>query len=110
MKFKKIGLGVALLAGSTTALAAGVPASTINVSNGNYLGMLQSLFNNAYGTGSLLIAAAIFLVCTLAVIASFWNYHKGKNELSDVGVTTAIAGVVMSLVFILLNSGSTVLA
>ncbi|MGR5347502.1 DUF2976 domain-containing protein [Vibrio mediterranei] len=95
---------------SASSTQAALPTVTdVAVGTGGYLGMIQDLFGKAYDTGALLIGAAVFLVVVLAVIIAFWQYHQGKKELSDVGVVAAAGGVVMTLVFVLLNNGATVI-
>ncbi len=85
-----------------------MPALT-GVADGDYLGMIQGIFNRGYDTGSLLIGAGVFLVVVIAVVIAFWDYHKGKRDLGDVGVVAAAGGLVMTVVIMLLQKGGAVI-
>ncbi|WP_199438336.1 DUF2976 domain-containing protein [Vibrio owensii] len=108
-KFKKsVALSSALISG--VAVAALPKVENEAAKSGNYLGMLTGLFGDAYNAAQILIGGSVFLVVVIAVIIAFWQYHQGKRDLSDVGVVAAAGGLVMTLVFILLQSGAGVVS
>lgn len=104
IKFNQTVAAAAALA-STSAMANLPKVENEHANNGNYLGMLTGLFGDAYDSAQIMIGGSVFLVVVIAVIVAFWQYHQGKRDLSDVGVVAAAGGLVMTLVFILLQSG-----
>ncbi|ANO35347.1 hypothetical protein A6E01_19225 (plasmid) [Vibrio breoganii] len=110
---QKLFLKLGVMATMAPSLVSANPIGNVNpdytTPDHDYLGVFSKIFKDSYTTGTTVIGGAIFLVVIFAVLSAFWQYNKGKKELGDVATIAAVGGIVMTVVFVLINAGSSTL-
>lgn len=95
-----------------TAVNAALPTSKDYGGNekGDLIAQFKGLFADAYEFIVTSFGAIAALIIGVIILVGVYEWRKGQKELSEVATIAATSGIVLSVIYYLLNLGSGILA